>query len=1290
MRKAVPLFFLFLLGCLSVYSQCSINGTVTTTNPTTCGGTNGTIFLPGINGGGTYTQVSYQLNGVTTPATFTVNSSGMTITNLGAGSYTNVGAVYNGGSCSFSLAGPFQITSTPLASISGAATICQNATAPLITFTGSNGTAPYTFTYKINGGADLTVTSTGSTATVAAATTTAGTFVYTLVSVRDATNCLGTASGSATVTVNPTPTVTAVSNQTLCNGSATAAVNFTGGAAGTVYNWTNSNPAIGVAASGTGNIASFTATNSTSAPITSTITVTPVTRGTGFAYIANNLDGTVSVINSATNVVTATIPAGVSPIGVAASADGSKVYVTNNSSGSGSVSVINTATNTVSATIPVGSSPYGVAVSADGSKVYVANSGSNTVSVINTSTNTIAATVTVGTRPRGVVISPDGSKVYVTNDISNTVSVIATATNTVSATIPVGTAPYGVTVSTDGSKVYVANNISNTVSLVNTATNAVTATISVGSGAYGVGLSPDESKLYVTNALSHNVSVVSTATNTVTATIAVGLSPRGISFSQDGTRAYTANSSSSTVSVINTSTNAVTATIAVGTAPFSLGNFIAPALSCSGAPTTFTITVNPTPTVAAIPNQTLCSGAGTTAVNFTGTVTGTTFTWTNSNAAIGLAASGSGNIASFTATNSTASPITSTITVTPSANGCTGTTVTFTITVNPSTVITTQPVSQVVCAGAAASFTVAASGTGTLTYQWRKGGTNITGATSATYTIASATAADAANYDVVVSGTCGTVTSSAVTLTVNPEPLAGFTTTSPGCPGSPITFINTSTISSGTISGYAWNFGDGGTSTATNPTHAYTTPGTYSVQLVATPANGCATSTVTQLVLVQASTLITTQPASQTVCAGAGATFTVVATGTGTLTYQWNKNGSPITGATAATYTIGATTAADAGNFTVTVTGTCGAVTSNAANLTVNAATVITTQPAATQGVCTGAPATFTVTATGAGTLTYQWRKGGTPITGATAATYTIASAGVADAATYTVVVTGTCGSVTSADAVLVVNTATAITTQPVAQSACAGGTATFSVAATGNALTYQWRKDGVAITGATSATYTISPVATTSAGAYSVVVTGSCGTVTSNAVTLTVNAVTAITTQPVAQTVCAGASASFTVAASGTGTLMYQWRKGGVAITGATSTTYSIVNVVPADAALYDVVVTGTCGAVTTTAVALTLQTTGCTTAVPSITQDVQSAVLMPTIARNQTTLRVVVRRTLQINWTVSDAQGKAVLHFSSRALPGSNNDVTIPLHQLSSGIYYLNGSSANGRVETLRIVKP
>ncbi|MBI5373403.1 MAG: phage tail protein, partial [Sphingobacteriales bacterium] len=338
-------------------------------------------------------------------------------------------------------------------------------------------------------------------------------------------------------------------------------------------------------------------------------------------------------------------------------------------------------------------------------------------------------------------------------------------------------------------------------------------------------------------------------------------------------------------------------------------------------------------------------------------------------------------------------------------------------------------------AGTSVSFSVTATGTG-LSYQWRKGGANIGGATASTYTIASPVAGDAGSYDVVVSGTCTpSVTSSSVTLTIN-----------------------------------------------------------------ALPA-------------------ITVQPTNQTTCAGTSVSFSVTATGTG-LSYQWRKGGANIGGATASTYTIVSPVAGDAGSYDVVVSGTCTpSVTSSSVTLTVDAAPVITVQPT-NQTTCAGTSVSFSVTATGTG-LSYQWRKGGVNIGGATASTYTIASPVVGDAGSYDVVVSGTCvPSVTSSSATLTVNTAPAITTQPTSQTVCAGSSVSFSVVATGTGLTYQWRKGGVNIGGATGPTYIIGSVVSGDADNYDVMIVGTClPSITSASATLTVNTAPSITVQPTNQT---------------------------------------------------------------------------------------------------------------------------------------------------------------------------
>ncbi len=514
--------------------------------------------------------------------------------------------------------------------------------------------------------------------------------------------------------------------------------------------------------------------------------------------------------------------------------------------------------------------------------------------------------------------------------------------------------------------------------------------------------------------------------------------------------------------------------------------------------------------------------------------------------------------------------------------------------------ISSQPENKSVVAGQTAIFSVVASGSGALTYQWKKNGTAIGGATAASYTTPATTSADnGALFTAVVTDSNGSVTSSPATLTVTSAAVAPSITTQPVSKsvtaGQPATFSVTAT-GTATLT-YQWKKNGAAISGATSS--SYTTPATTAAdnnaQFSVTVTNSVSSVTSSAATLtVNIPPSITAQPASVAVTVGQAGTFGVTATGTGTLSYQWKKSGTVISGATSASYTTPATTIADNGaQFTVTITDLVSNVTSNAAILTVNAPPSITAQPAS-QTVSAGATATFSVNATGTGTLTYQWKKGGAAIGGATAASYTTPATASSDSgAQFTVTVTNNFGNATSNAATLTVNVPPTISAQPASKTVAVGQTATFSVTATGTgALTYQWKKNGAAISGATSSSYTTpAAVASDNGAVFTVTVTSPSGGATSSSATLTVNAPPTITAQPASKTVLAGQTATFTVTATGAAPLTYQWNNGGAAISGATSASYTTPATTTANSgSQFTVTVSNASGSVTSNAATLTV----------------------------------------------------------------------------------------------------
>lgn len=238
-----------------------------------------------------------------------------------------------------------------------------------------------------------------------------------------------------------------------------------------------------------------------------------------------------------------------------------------------------------------------------------------------------------------------------------------------------------------------------------------------------------------------------------------------------------------------------------------------------------------------------------------------------------------------------------------------------------------------------------------------------------------------------------------------------------------------------------------------------------------------------------------------------------------------------------------------------------------------------------------GATATFDIGVGGKGPLSFQWRRNGVAISGATAGTYTTPAALLADSGTkYSVVVTNEAGTVTSAEATLTVYGPPTITTQPVAQTVALGATATFSVAASGEGLSYQWRRNGVAISSATSASYTTAATVAGDDGVeVSVDVVNGAGIVGSLPAILTVTAAPAVVTGPLGQRAAIGERAVFGVYATG-GNLQYQWQRNGAPIAGATARSYTTAPVAAADdGAQFSVVVSNAQGSVTSAGATVT-----------------------------------------------------------------------------------------------------
>ncbi len=515
--------------------------------------------------------------------------------------------------------------------------------------------------------------------------------------------------------------------------------------------------------------------------------------------------------------------------------------------------------------------------------------------------------------------------------------------------------------------------------------------------------------------------------------------------------------------------------------------------------------------------------------------------------------------------------------------------------------LTSQPQSQSVLIGGNVAFGVSALGLTPLSYQWQFNGANIVGATGTNFTINNAQPANAGVYSVLVSNTAGIISSAGATLAVLvPPAVVSQPASATNIIGSDATFAIG--ISGTQPVSYQWQYNSANIAGATGSSLTLTAvqPGAAgNYRVIATNIAGSVTSAVATLT-VWVPPSITGQPQSTTNIAGTDASFAVTATGTAPLSYQWLFDGVNILGATASSYPVKSAQVIDAGSYAVVVANVAGVVTSTVATLTVWVPPTVVSQPQSRTNIA-GTDASFAVSASGTAPLGYQWRFNGANIAGATAANYTVTAAQSSNAGSYTVVVTNVAGSTTSTVAVLTVWMPPAISSQPQSQTNLVNTDATFSVAAGGTQpLGYQWQFNGADISGATTTGLTLNTVQTNNAGAYRVVVTNVAGTVTSTVATLSVWTPPAITAQPLSRTNIAGTDALFSVSATGTPPLGYQWQFNNANIAGATSASYTVTGAQTNNAGGYTVIVTNIAGSVTSTVATLTIWVPPAITAQP------------------------------------------------------------------------------------------
>ena len=547
------------------------------------------------------------------------------------------------------------------------------------------------------------------------------------------------------------------------------------------------------------------------------------------------------------------------------------------------------------------------------------------------------------------------------------------------------------------------------------------------------------------------------------------------------------------------------------------------------------------------------------------------------------------------------------------------------------------------------------SGSGTFSYQWMRGTTNI-GTNSSTYVIVTADVGFTITVAVTRSGYSGNITSDPTPIV----PLGSVSITGTVRVGQALSVVTTNLGGSGTIS-YQWKKDGANISGATGSTYTIPFADVGSIITVTVTRAGFSSSSTS------AQTIVVPQPvASISGTAQVGNTLTASTTNLGgTISYQWKRDGTTNIG-TGSTYIVQFADEGSTISVVATVTGVTGSVTSTS--------TATVPQPSVNISGTAQVGNTLTANVTNVGSPSYQWRRGTTNISGATGSTYIVQFADAGSTISVVVSRTSVTGNVTSS--------ATAIVSQPtvnISGTAQVGNTLTASTTNLGGVISYQWKRGTTDI--GTGSTYIVQFAEAGSTISVVATVTGVTGSVTSTS--------TAAIPQPTV-TISGNAVVGQQLTANVTnvnGTLTYQWKRDGNNISGATGSTYTVQ---AADSGLPITVTvsrTGITGSITSSSTAVIFQLAFSTTVSGNITSSSSTHRYMVVLAQAGT---LVINLTSPGGSTALPNNGANVQWFNSSntRLGGTTTGFSFPYVSsnivLAAGTYYIEVAGRGGVGQT------